>query len=237
MKSLNGKKVLLIDDDRDLLQLASHIFKTAGAQVFTARDGLEGISMLFTHSPNLIILDIMMPGQDGITVCERIRQFTNTPLIMLTALDGDNEVLQSLLAGADDFITKPFNPEILLARSKAVLRRSDENNGHQKKLYYNDGYMKIDTDKYRVLIKNKSVKLTPVEFKLLTYLARNAGKVISFEQILSNVWGSEYKGNDDYVHVYISQLRRKIEPDVKNPQYLISVHGVGYMFERHTYDF
>ena len=139
--------------------------------------------------------------------------------------------------GAFDFISKPFNPEILLARSRAVLRRSEENNGHQKKLYYNDGYMKIDTDKYRVLIKNKSVKLTPVEFKLLTYLARNAGKVISFEQILSNVWGSEYKGNDDYVHVYISQLRRKIEPDVKNPQYLISVHGVGYMFERHTYDF
>ena len=111
MNSMNGKKVLVIDDDHDLLQLVHHIFTTAGAQVITARDGLEGISMLFTHPPNLIILDIMMPGQDGFTVCERIRQLTNTPLIMLTALNNDKKVLQGLEAGADDFISKPFNSD------------------------------------------------------------------------------------------------------------------------------
>jgi len=232
-----GKKILLIDDDPDFLKLTCHIFEEAGAQVITARDGLEGISKLFTHRPNLIVLDVMMPGQDGFEVCQRIRQIANTPLIMLTALNHEQEILQGLDAGADDFLSKPFNSEVLLARARAVLRRSEQNNGHQTALNYDDGRLKIDVEKHRVLINGKQVKLTPVEFKLLTYLVSNTGKVLSFGQILDNVWGSEYKGNDDYVHVYISQLRRKIEPDTKNPRYIISIHGVGYLFEKQVYDF
>ncbi|MGB7876824.1 MAG: response regulator transcription factor [Anaerolineales bacterium] len=232
-----GKKILLIDDDPDFLQLTSHIFENAGAHVIMARDGLEGISKLFTHRPNLIILDVMMPGQDGFEVCQRIRQISNTPLIMLTALNNEQEILKGLDAGADDFLSKPFNSEVLLARAKAVLRRSEQSNGHQTVLNYDDGRLKIDLEKHRVLIKGKQVKLTPVEFRLLTYLVSNTGKVLSFVQILDNVWGSEYKGNDDYVHVYISQLRRKIELDTKNPRYILSVHGVGYLFEKQVYDF
>src|SRR5689334_24486595 len=124
------QKVLIIDDDADLLQLASLIFKKAGAQVITAHDGLDGISKFFTHHPNLIILDVMMPGSNGFDVCQRIRQVSDEPLIMLTALNQEQDMLQGLAAGADDFLSKPFNPDILLARSQTVLRRSQRSNGY-----------------------------------------------------------------------------------------------------------
>jgi two-component system alkaline phosphatase synthesis response regulator PhoP len=227
-----GQKVLLIDDDVAFLKVTSQIFREAGAQVITARDGMEGISKVFTHQPNLIILDIMMPGRDGFRVCQNIRLFSNTPLIMLSALDQENLMLQSLEVGADDFLSKPINPKILLARVKTVLRRSKQSNVFQAALNYDDGRLKIDVEKHRVLIKDKRIRLTPVEFRLLVYLVSNAGRVLSFEQILVNVWGNESKENKDYVHVYISHLRGKIEKDTKKPQYILSVHGVGYIFEK-----
>jgi len=227
-----GKKILLIDDDTDFLTLTSQIFKNAGAQVITSLEGNEGISKALTHQPDLIVLDIMMPGKDGFQICQTIRQFSNTPLIMLSALDRDQLMLQGLEAGADDFLSKPFNPDILLARAKAVLRRSEQNNGKRDSMSYDDGRLKVDVEKHRVLIKDKQVKLTPVEFRLLAYLVSNPGKVLSFEQILDNVWGSDYQGNDDYVHVYISHLRNKIEQDTKSPRYILTVHGVGYIFEK-----
>jgi len=227
-----GKKILLIDDDTDFLTLTSQIFKNAGAQVITSLEGNEGISKALTHQPDLIVLDIMMPGKDGFQICQTIRQFSNTPLIMLSALDRDQLMLQGLEAGADDFLTKPFNPDILLARANAVLRRSEQNNGQREKINYDDGRLKVDIEKHRVTLKDNLIKLTPVEFRLLAYLVSNPGKVLSFEQILDNVWGSDYQGNDDYVHVYISHLRNKIEKDTKSPRYILTVHGVGYIFEK-----
>jgi len=227
-----ASKVLLIDDDVNLLQLASIIFKKEGAQIITARDGLEGMSKLFTHQPNLIILDVMMPGMNGFEVCERIRQVSDTPLIMLTALNHEQEMLQGLEAGADDFLSKPFNAEILLARARTVLRRSEHMKSQAENFNYNNGHLSIDVERRDVLIKGKRTKLTPVEFRLLTYLARNAGKVLTFQQILANVWGDEYRGSLDYVHVYISHLRRKLGEDTKSPRYIMTLHGVGYMFEK-----
>jgi DNA-binding response OmpR family regulator len=229
---MNQKKVLLIDDDIDLLQLASLLFKKAGAQIFTARDGLEGISKLFAHQPDLIILDVMMPGMNGFEVCERIRQVSDIPLIMLTALNHEQEMLRGLEAGADDFLSKPFNAEILLARARAVLRRGNHPNTRPASFRYNDGFLSIDIERRDVLIKGKRVKLTPVEFRLLVYLARNGGKVLTFQQILSNVWGNEYQGSVDYVHVYISHLRRKLEEKSQSPSYITTIHGVGYIFEK-----
>lgn len=230
-----GKKILLIDDDPDFLKLTSLIFKESGAQAITARDGLEGMGKLFTQRPDLIILDVMMPGIDGFQICQRIRQYSNTPLIMLTALDHDDHMLKGLEAGADDFLSKPVNREILLARAKAVIRRGEQINGYQEVFNYADGHLEVDIEKHRVLVDREQVKLTPVEFRLLAYLVSNAGRVLSFEQILDNVWGSEYKGNDDYVHVYVSHLRGKIEPDSKNPRYILSIHGVGYIFEKQDF--
>ena len=233
--SLIGKKVLLIDDDADFLKLTGMIFKESGAQAITARDGLEGMGKLFTHQPDLIILDVMMPGTDGFHVCERIRQYSNTPLIMLTALGEDDHMLKGLDAGADDFLSKPINREVLLARAKAVIRRGDQTNGYQETTSYSDGRLEVDLEKHRVLVDGEQVKLTPVEFRMLAFLASNPGRVLPFSHILENVWGSEYKGNDDYVHVYVSHLRSKIEMDPKNPSYIVSIHGVGYIFEKQSF--
>ena len=230
--SMINSKVLLIDDDVDLLQLASVIFKKEGAQVMTARDGMEGVSKLFTFHPDLIVLDVMMPGMNGFEVCERIRQVSDTPLIMLTALNHEQEMLRGLDAGADDFLSKPFNAEVLLARSKTVLRRTENLRSQNEPFNYNNGYLTIDVERRDVLLNGKRIKLTPVEFRLLTYLARNAGKVLTFEQILSNVWGKEYYGSMDYVHVYISHLRRKLGEDSTRPRYILTLHGVGYIFEK-----
>jgi DNA-binding response OmpR family regulator len=245
--------VLIIDDDADLLQLASLLFKKAGAQVITANDGLDGISKFFTHHPDLVILDVMMPGNSGFDICQRIRQVSEAPLIFLTALNEEKEMLQGLAAGADDFLTKPFNPEILLARARTVLRRTQRSNGNQNgnngsngyqghnghnenggagSFTYNDGYLSIDIERHEVLIHGKRVKLTPIEFRLLVYLARNAGKLLTFDKILANVWGSEYQGSMDYVHVYISHLRRKIDDGSENSRYILTVHGEGYIFEK-----
>ena len=225
-------KVLLIDDDAELLQLATVIFKKEGAQVITALDGMEGVSKLFTHHPDLIILDVMMPGMNGFEVCERIRQVSDTPLIMLTALNHEQEMLRGLEAGADDFLSKPFNAHILLARAKTVLRRNEHLKTPSDQFNYDNGHLSIDVARRDVLINNKRIKLTPVEFRLLTYLARNAGKVLTFEQILTNVWGNEYRGSMDYVHVYISHLRRKLGEDTKTPRYILTLHGIGYIFEK-----
>ena len=225
-------KVLLIDDDADLLQLATVIFKKEGAQVITARDGMEGVSKLFTHHPDLIILDVMMPGMNGFEVCERIRQISDTPLIMLTALNHEQEMLRGLEAGADDFLSKPFNADILLARAKTVLRRSEHLKSPSDQFKYDNGHLRIDVARRDVLINNKRIKLTPVEFRLLAYLVRNAGKVLTFEQILTNVWGNEYRGSMDYVHVYISHLRRKLGENTKTPRYILTLHGIGYIFEK-----
>ena len=230
--NLADQKVLIIDDDDDLLQLAGLLFKKAGSQVVTARDGLEGMSKLYAHRPNLIILDVMMPGMDGFEVCERIRQVSDAPLIMLTALNHEQEMLRGLEAGADDFLSKPFNAEILLARAKTVLRRSESMSASTPEFQYNNGHLSINVERRDVSIRGKRIKLTPVEFRLLVFLARNAGKVLTFEQIIANVWGPEYKGSTDYVHVYVSHLRRKLEENTRSPRYILTLHGVGYIFEK-----
>jgi len=229
-----GNKVLLIDDDTDLLQLASHIFKSAGAQVITARDGPEGIGKIFTHRPNLILLDILLPGINGFEVCKIIRQISNAPLIMLTASNLERNLVRALELGADDFVEKPFGVAVLLARVKALLRRSGRGfeNENATAFNYNDGRLATDSERNQILINGKRVKSGPTEFRLLTYLMRNVGKALTYNQLLAHVWGDEYRGNVDIVHVYISKLRRKIEENPKKPRYIRVVHGVGYIFER-----
>jgi Response regulators consisting of a CheY-like receiver domain and a winged-helix DNA-binding domain len=226
------KKVLIIDDDPDLRQLAGMLFKKAGAQIFTAQDGLDGISKLFTCNPSLIILDVVMPEINGFEVCRRIRQVSDIPIIMLTSLNHEKDMLQGLDSGADDFLSKPFSGEVLIARAKTVLRRSQKGNPPSPNYEFNNGHLSIDIDRRQVLVEEKRLKLSPIEFRLLVYLARHAGKVLTFDHILTNVWGTEYKGSMDYVHVYVSHLRNKIEENPKDPRYILTVHGIGYMFER-----
>jgi two-component system KDP operon response regulator KdpE len=229
---MNNQRVLIIDDDADLRQLASLLFKQAGAQVVTAQDGLDGFSKLFTCDPSLVILDVVMPDVNGFEICQRIRKVSDIPIIMLTSLNHEKDMLQGLEAGADDFLAKPFSAGVLIARANTILRRSKKPTNPTSTYDFNHGRLSIDIDRRQVLVDQKRLKLSPIEFRLLVYLARHAGKILTFDHILANVWGSEYKGSMDYVHVYISHLRNKIEENPKDPRYILTVHGTGYRFER-----
>jgi two-component system KDP operon response regulator KdpE len=230
---LEGKKVLVIDDDAHVRRLIEHSFKQAGAMVQTAPNGRQGLREFYAFRPDLVILDIMMPETDGWEACRQIRMLADTPIIMLTALNREEDVIRGLDLGADDFINKPFSKEVLLARARAALRRADvQPISEDSPLSYDDGYLSIDLDRRRVHVADKLIKLTPKEHHLLAYLFTNAGRVRTFRQILENVWGWAYQDSMDYVHVYMSNLRRKIEADPKDPRYLQTEHGIGYRFEK-----
>jgi DNA-binding response OmpR family regulator len=227
-----GKKVLIVDDDPDVRRIAEKVFTAAGATVEASSNGADGIRKFFLNKPDLVILDIMMPEMDGFEVCSRIRQVSSVPVIMLTGLSNDKEIIRGLDSGSDDFIGKPFNPDVLVAHARAILRRLGMTQDTTPQLFFSDGYLTVDLEKRVVTIQGEPVKLTRTEYNLLAYLLKNAGWIRTFEQILENVWGPEYQGSMDYVHVYISNLRKKIELDPKMPIYLESAHGVGYRFNK-----
>jgi two-component system, OmpR family, KDP operon response regulator KdpE len=227
---VQGKTILVVDDDYDIRQITDLTFQRVGAKVITAANGAEALRKFYAYKPELVILDIMMPGENGWDICREIRKLSDVPLIMITALHRDEEIIRSLDAGADDFITKPFSIDVLLARARAVLRRSHSSLDDPKPSSYEDGELQICLEKHQVFLHHQPVKLTPKEFKLLSYLLNHSERVSSFNQILENVWGWEYIDNPDYVHVYVSHLRQKIENDPKNPRYLITEHGMGYRF-------
>lgn len=229
---MKGKKILVIDDDINLCQIIKYTFKRVAAEVFTAVNGQEGLQQLFNHHPDLVLLDIHMPIMDGWETCREIRKLTHVPIIMLTTLHRDNEVIRGFNCGADDFVSKPFNSQVLLARVQAVLRRAELPKTSTKPVAYSDDYLIVDLENRRVMVRGKLVKLSAREFDLLTYLLTNAGRVLTYQQILDRVWGWEYRDNTDYIHVYLSHLRRKLEKDPKNPTYLLTEHGVGYRFEK-----
>ena len=229
---MKGKKILVIDDDIDMCQILDITFTMEGALVFTANSGREGLRKFYEERPHLVLLDIHMPEMNGWETCSQIRLLSDVPIIMLTRLNSAEEIVRGLDVGADDFISKPFDNSILLARSRAVLRRLVKTAVPSSKAPYADGYLTIDLERGEVLVQSKPVKLTATEYQLLTYLLKNAGHTLSYEQILENVWGWEYRESIDYVHVYISHLRRKLEKDAKNPLYFITLHGTGYRFEK-----
>lgn len=228
---MHNKKVLIIDDDVNLCQIVKFTFARAGATVFTALDGREGLRHFYDHRPDLVILDIRMPDMNGWETCRQIRLLSNVPVIMLTTLNRDEEITKGLDYGADDFVTKPFSREVLMARSRAVLRRAEQADEIDFQLSYSDEYLAIDLQKRRVVVQGKPVRLTATEFRLLSYFMQNAGQPLTYETILHKVWGQEYQDSIDYVHVYLSHLRRKLEEDPRRPRYLLTEHGVGYRFE------
>lgn len=229
---MNGKKILIIDDDVNLGQTIKLTFVRAGAEVYTAVDGRDGLRQFYEYRPDLIILDIRMPDINGWETCRQIRLLSNVPIIMLTTLDNDEDVIRALDYGADDFVTKPFSRDVLLARARAVLRRTELFAGSEAQSVYNDGYLLIDLRKHRVLVNGQAAQLSSTEFRLLAYLFQHAGQVLTYQNILDKVWGWEYQDSIDYVHVYLSHLRRKLEADPRNPQYLLTERGIGYRFER-----
>lgn len=230
---MQGLKVLVIDDDFHIRRTTEQIFTRAGAKVVTAASSHEGLRLLYAEQPDLILLDIVMPDEQGWETCRQIRRLSDVPVVMLTALRQDQDIVRGLECGADDFVSKPFSSEVLLARARAVLRRAEPAHAPESSAVYQDGFLTIDLERRLVSLKGEIVKLTPTEFRLLAYLFKNAGRVLTFKQILENVWGWEYQDSIDYVHVYISHLRQKLEEDPKNSRYLQTEHGVGYRFEKY----
>jgi two-component system KDP operon response regulator KdpE len=228
---MQGKKILVIDDDYHINQLVKATFTEQGAEVVTAVDGQEGLRQFYTHKPDLVIIDLMMPEMDGWETTERILELADVPIIMLTSLRDDADVIRGLDRGAIDYVTKPFSPNVLAARARAALRHAAAS--HPVVQYnFQDERLLVDLDHKRILVDGEPVKLTKTEFKVLTYLVQNAGRILTFQQILEHVWGWEYQDSIEYVHVYVSRLRQKLEKDPKEPRYLITEYGLGYRFQK-----
>lgn len=225
-----GEKILIVDDDPISVELVEHGLNGAGYEIITASDGQEALRAFFSNQPNLVILDISMPKLSGYEVCQRIREMSNTPIIILTALGREQDIVKGLDLGADDYLTKPFRMGELLARIRANLRRV-HTESEADTTTYSDDYMSIDLDARRVAIRGEIIKLTPTEFKLLAILVKNKGRLLEFRQLLEGVWGFEYIDDIDYLRVYIWYLRRKLEPDPQNPIYILNELNTGYRFE------
>jgi two-component system KDP operon response regulator KdpE len=228
---MDGHKILVVDDEPSLLRLVRANLERLGHRVVTATSGPEAIEQVQTTDPELIILDIMMPGMDGFAVCRRVREFSSVPIIMLTAKGELADKVKGFDLGADDYLTKPFGPEELLARVRAVLRRTRPEEVRPEPLFV-CGDLAIDFSQRRITVRGQDVKLSRTEYKLLHYLATHVDRVLLHEDILRQVWGPEYRDETEYLWVYIRYLRQKIEEDPSSPKYIISEPGVGY-FLRH----
>jgi two-component system KDP operon response regulator KdpE len=224
----------VIDDDPEMVELIRLVFEREGAEVYAAGDGQEGICQFGMRRPDLVLLDVMMPILDGWETCRLFRGFTDVPIIFLTVLDKEQDVIRGLDSGAVDYVTKPFKPSILLARARAALRRAARTSKPRSKAAFDDGYLQVDLAKRQVWAGGEPVRLTATEFRLLAYLVENAGQVLTYEQILDHVWGGGYRGSVDYVHVYVSHLRHKIEWDPGHPAYILTERAVGYRFAAKT---
>jgi DNA-binding response OmpR family regulator len=223
--------MLVVDDDAHILRLLRRTLELEGYQVFTASDGETALDVVDREVPNLIILDIMMPRTDGYAVCQRIREFSQVPIIMVTAKGGDEERVRGLECGADDYVTKPFSTRELVARVKTVLRRSQVGDAIASQSTFSSGDLEIDFVKRRVTVARSAVSLTPTEYHLLQELVLNRGKVLTHTYLLQKVWGGEYLNEIVYLHVFIGRLRRKLHLDSAEQRYIITLPGVGYQFK------
>ncbi len=224
------KKILIIDDDPNLLQVVQKGLQAEGFETSTAQDGADGLKKAYIEHPDVIILDIMMPTMDGLTTCSRLRELTNVPIIFLTALSTEKDIIKGLMLGADDYVTKPFGMGELVARVQTCLRH-DRAGSAEKSAVIAAGDLTIDMARHKVSIRGNLVELSPTEFKLLAHLASNRGKVVPHRTLLTVVWGPEYAEESAYLHMYVRGLRRKIEQDPSNPAVLKTERGVGYYIE------
>jgi len=222
--------LLIIDDDAELVEALELYLGNAGYEVIAAANGLEGLRKMYAHRPDLIVLDVMMPRMDGWEACRRIREVSDVPIIMLTARGEESEKVRGLKLGADDYVAKPFSLRELEARVEAVLRRTRWPPPTEGAFLYADEELVIDAERWEVSREGKPLELTATERRLLFYLAENAGRVLTQEQILERVWGPEYVDEVDYVKLYIWRLRQKIEKDPRQPRYIVTERGIGYRF-------
>jgi DNA-binding response OmpR family regulator len=225
-------RILIVDDDRPSLKMTAFLLREEGYNVFTADNGREALSMIDEKAPDLLILDVMMPGMDGWEVTRRLRRTTNLPIIILSAKGETSDRVFGLELGADDYLAKPFEPSELVARVRAVLRRAEAFTfGEPQGQLTVEGFRLDPVNNTVSLPTGKVVELTPIEFRLLHCLLRNYGQVLTHEQLVSTVWGYDYDGYSNQVAVYIRRLRSKLEPNPDDPHFIVTSRGLGYKFE------
>lgn len=229
-EDFKNRVIFVVDDEERMARFIRLNLEHDGFRVVEAHRGLEAIHQLRDAMPDVVILDVMMPDLDGFEVLKMIREISNVPVIMLTAKGEEDDRVRGLELGADDYVTKPFSPRELVSRVRAVLRRTEASGFSSKEVYEIDNRLKIDFGRREVWVDGKLVKLRPTEYRLLYHLVQNAGWVMTYDQLLSKVWGYEYRDEPHYVRLYINYLRQKLEKDPANPKYILTERGVGYRF-------
>jgi two-component system KDP operon response regulator KdpE len=222
---MDQRKILIVDDEPGLRDLVRINLEHEGFGVVQAENGVLGLDAVREEHPDLVILDVMMPEMDGWETCKKLREFSQVPVLMLTARVQSQDIVTGLNSGADDYLLKPFNMDELMARVRALLRRVPSPN---RPVVAGNNELSIDKQKREVLVRGEPVDLTPTEYDLLLMLAENAGKVLEHEMLLRGVWGQEYTKDNDYLKVYIWHLRRKLERDPRDPKLLLTEWGIGY---------
>ena len=228
-----AKKILVVDDEAAQLRLAGQVLTSNGYEVLKASSGQEAVRIVYERKPDIVLLDVMMPEIDGWQTCRLIREVSDMPIIMFTGKrNSEDDIVRGLECGADEYLSKPLGNRELLARVKAVLRRAEKpsSKNERKKVIFTNDYLTIDVAERKVIVNGERLKLTPREFRLLALLVENAGRILSHQQVLESVWGWEYIDDVDYVRIYVSHLRQKIEPDPSQPRYILTEPGVGYYF-------
>jgi two-component system KDP operon response regulator KdpE len=224
-----SEKILLVDDEPRVVRLVSEVLKAVGYQVVAANNGKAALEMVALEQPDLVLLDILLPGDiDGYDICRRIREFSSVPVIMLTAKALEADMLRGFDEGADDYLTKPFSAKELIARVRAVLRRAQRPE-ELVTASLTCGELEVNFARHGVSMRGERVALTPTEYALLRQLALHANRVVLHEDLLTQVWGPEYRNDIDYLRAYVRYLRRKLEPNPADPQYILNSPGVGYM--------
>jgi len=230
-----AKKILVVDDEVAFVRLVDGVLTAKGYEVLKAGSGQEALRLLYQEKPDLVLLDVVMPQMDGWQVCSRIRDVSDVPVIMLTGQrQTEDDVVLGLDHGADEYLHKPVGNKELVARVRAVLRRAELPSylDKGKRPVYNDNYLMVDVAERKVMVNGERVRLTPREFRLLVLLIENLGTILTHKQILERVWGWEYIDDVDYVRIYVSHLRQKLEPEPAQPKYILTEPGVGYYFPK-----
>ena len=230
MSILENKTILVVDDEKRLVGFVRMNLELEGCRVIDASNGLEALDKVREDIPDLVLLDVMMPEMDGFEALGLIREVSTVPVIMLTVKDDEEDLIKGLELGADDYITKPFSPRELISRMKAVLRRVEMESHDSGSLIVIDEDLSVDFQRHEVIVRGERIKLRPTEYRLLYHLVNNAGWVMTHEMLLSKVWGYEYRDDSHLLRLYITYLRKKIEPNPAVPKYILTERGVGYRF-------
>jgi DNA-binding response OmpR family regulator len=231
MMPAKNTTLVAADDDPQLLRLMTRNLQLEGFDVLAASDGQQALELIENHAPDLVLLDVMMPKLDGFTVCSRVREFSAVPIIIVTARGQDQDKVRGLDLGADDYLTKPFSVEELLARVRAVLRRSEFTTMEYRQGLQATtvtGNLMVDYSQHLVMLNGREIALTPIEYRIIAYLAQNVGRIVTQDLLLEQVWGQEYLGESHMLQVNINRLRHKLEADATQPRYILTKVGVGY---------